>query len=1028
MHVGQRVCVPVIPGLVANLTVKKVCPELASSHEPGDEGDQIKEAFNSRGDQGRSWLNGIYEHFCTAAADLDRFCNDVNSATSTTHSEKDEIIGVLTAKTMLTILQPADSITSPATPLNDVEDSGKQSFNPKISGDNLCDLIRDKPLRLLPVHAQLQDTSYFGFQLTHMEPCVGEGYHTRTPIGDTEEDVLKSFCNAEEVLFGDIKQAAKIDPIANFNKEYVDSICTCVVHPLLFIEAQEMAKRELVRLHSCCSLTSEGDEALSAVLSCHGMDESWKDMALASGGYSRSLPVWYLGYIYKTEQSEGLFMKGAENLLPHKTSSMDSPANDDYDGIQKISVRVIVSAAVRPQHIFVSTPLRHALALSDFDTVNISILSGDCYKPCHPNAVRYRIRLVSQSPETATTGHDAVTLDDFRVALLGLQSSNWPDEPSIIPSGTILRANKCAKGVEEVHGRYVICFGHEDKENNCPPPYLHLKSSDDFFTFVNNCCAAFEITHEPCQARAPSSVNFDTISPSGRSGVVTAIPKPGDNIDIPVAELFGVDEVVCSVTADALSHFLPCAAIQRVTFPLLLENAKLDDVAKGIPAPLGSILVGESGVGKTSILRGIARSLNKSPRTLVNHVHVSCKSDEFLNTLEYRAPLSSVTTKLKQIFDDAFDRAPSIICFDDIDYLCPNLMEKTDDRDSDPFLVVRNEKICDLLLELLEVTKQNNELCSFNAEEIYTNMSRICTDKENLIFDCKEFSSNKEKVSSQDCSSDCSQHLVPVVYAAHQVVGRCLSKSVYVLASATSSKTVHRRLTDITSLGRRIVSCPATLPSSARVSILRNALSRLGWPLTIDNKSTSRAAKFLQHAKQNDLTIQRLTEGYRACDLWSFARRIASACFVNYTKSVECEFQPRHSNISDVIECSSSFVPRSDIDAKVSQEDKYLSWNDVGGYDHIKNTLFDTFRRPILLRKLYTHNKIKFPRGVMLFGPPGTGKTVLAKAAGPELGLATFNVRGPELLSKYIGESEKAVRSLFEKVCGHFVCDSHHIQ
>jgi peroxin-1 len=55
------------------------------------------------------------------------------------------------------------------------------------------------------------------------------------------------------------------------------------------------------------------------------------------------------------------------------------------------------------------------------------------------------------------------------------------------------------------------------------------------------------------------------------------------------------------------------------------------------------------------------------------------------------------------------------------------------------------------------------------------------------------------------------------------------------------------------------------------------------------------------------------------------------------------------------------------------------------------------------------------PRAILLYGPPGCGKTILAQAAASECGLAFISIRGPELLNKYIGASEKAVRELFER-------------
>jgi len=92
-----------------------------------------------------------------------------------------------------------------------------------------------------------------------------------------------------------------------------------------------------------------------------------------------------------------------------------------------------------------------------------------------------------------------------------------------------------------------------------------------------------------------------------------------------------------------------------------------------------------------------------------------------------------------------------------------------------------------------------------------------------------------------------------------------------------------------------------------------------------------------------------------------------------------------------------------------------VKWEDVGGLEPIKQKLREAITWPILYQSLFAQAKVKPPRGLLLAGPPGCGKTLLAKAAATESQVNFISVKGPELLSKYVGESERAVREIFAK-------------
>jgi transitional endoplasmic reticulum ATPase len=92
-----------------------------------------------------------------------------------------------------------------------------------------------------------------------------------------------------------------------------------------------------------------------------------------------------------------------------------------------------------------------------------------------------------------------------------------------------------------------------------------------------------------------------------------------------------------------------------------------------------------------------------------------------------------------------------------------------------------------------------------------------------------------------------------------------------------------------------------------------------------------------------------------------------------------------------------------------------VRWTDVGGLDAIKQELIEAVEWPLKYPEAFEAINTKPPKGILLFGPPGTGKTMLAKAVANESEANFISIKGPEMLSKYVGESEKAVRETFRK-------------
>src|SRR5712692_809157 len=92
-----------------------------------------------------------------------------------------------------------------------------------------------------------------------------------------------------------------------------------------------------------------------------------------------------------------------------------------------------------------------------------------------------------------------------------------------------------------------------------------------------------------------------------------------------------------------------------------------------------------------------------------------------------------------------------------------------------------------------------------------------------------------------------------------------------------------------------------------------------------------------------------------------------------------------------------------------------VTWDDVGGLESLKEELHESVEWPLKHKEAFEHTGVTPPKGILLHGPPGTGKTLIAKAVAHTTESNFISIKGPELLSKWVGESEKGVREVFRK-------------
>lgn len=118
----------------------------------------------------------------------------------------------------------------------------------------------------------------------------------------------------------------------------------------------------------------------------------------------------------------------------------------------------------------------------------------------------------------------------------------------------------------------------------------------------------------------------------------------------------------------------------------------------------------------------------------------------------------------------------------------------------------------------------------------------------------------------------------------------------------------------------------------------------------------------------------------------------------------------------EVEEALESFLPAALRAVRSSMAaETVVRWTDIGGLREARRTLEEVLALPVRYRALYEAAPLRLPSGLLLYGPPGCGKTLIAAAAARECGLNFISVKGPEMLNKYIGQSEQAVRELFDR-------------
>ncbi|MBT9149677.1 MAG: ATP-dependent zinc metalloprotease FtsH [Dehalococcoidia bacterium] len=167
--------------------------------------------------------------------------------------------------------------------------------------------------------------------------------------------------------------------------------------------------------------------------------------------------------------------------------------------------------------------------------------------------------------------------------------------------------------------------------------------------------------------------------------------------------------------------------------------------------------------------------------------------------------------------------------------------------------------------------------------------------------------------------------------------------------------------------------------------------------------------------------LAEITHGFVGADLEAFCREAAmitlrkimpkiefEADYIPYEMLLELEV-----TMNDFMEALKEVEPSAI--REVFTEIPDVKWSDVGGLEEVKRVLMETIEWPLRYSEIFKQANTNPAKGILLTGPPGTGKTLLAKAVANESGVNFIAVKGPALLSKWVGESEKGIREVFRK-------------
>ncbi|PWA02713.1 hypothetical protein BB558_001141 [Smittium angustum] len=406
----------------------------------------------------------------------------------------------------------------------------------------------------------------------------------------------------------------------------------------------------------------------------------------------------------------------------------------------------------------------------------------------------------------------------------------------------------------------------------------------------------------------------------------------------------------------------------------------------GLVPPRGVLLYGPPGTGKTLIAKAVGEETNASVVT-INGSEVASKY------------YGETESNLADLFEKARKSQPAIIFIDEIDALCPKRDSTTSNTEN---------RVVTSLLTLMDITNNNNDRIVIigatnrpnSLDEALRRPGRF--DREIEI----SVPSNEErleifKVIMKDVPNILSEEeLTTISDSCHGFVGADIAalcreaglnaiKRLYSLETSSKESLepkIEENSKPNTNQTNKVESDKRTSKGSTKSLLeqnddnLENSFLKMSLEINLNEKNSGTSDKNINN-KEERYGNDRLDQLYLT--------------------------------FNDFVSAAPSVKPSSM--REVALEVPKVYWDEIGGQDEVKERLKEAVEWPLKFPELFTRMGIKPPKGILLYGPPGCSKTLVAKALATESKLNFMAVKGPELFSKYVGESEKAVKRLFKR-------------
>jgi len=455
------------------------------------------------------------------------------------------------------------------------------------------------------------------------------------------------------------------------------------------------------------------------------------------------------------------------------------------------------------------------------------------------------------------------------------------------------------------------------------------------------------------------------------SGVV--IVGRGTEVEIKEKPEEELKRTVPNVTYEDIGGLKRELRLVREMIELPLKHPELFE-RLGIEPPKGVLLYGPPGTGKTLIAKAVANEVN---------AHFIPISGPEIMSKYY----GESEQRLREIFEEAKENAPSIIFIDEIDSIAPKREEVTGEVE---------RRVVAQLLTLMDGLEARGQVIVIGAtnrpDAVDPALRRPGRFDREIVIGVPDREGRKEILHIHTRS-------MPI-------------------EPDYSKNDVLKALDELMKLGRLerrlIEDAKAKVNNAKDEAEIQSILSK--------NEELHREVKNKLIDMMFD-ELAELTNGFVGADLAALAKEAAMHALRERMEKGEIDIEAEEipeEVISKLVVTKRDFMEalkfiEPSAMREVLVEVPNVRWEDIGGLENAKQELREAIEWPLKYPEVFQATNIKPPKGILLFGPPGTGKTLLAKAVANESNANFISVKGPELLSKWVGESEKHVRDMFKK-------------